>query len=422
MTCHRRTMDDPMDKPVARRRSLARYATYVLAGVAIVIVVWQVYGRLAPELDAADVVIATVERGDMRAELAASGRVVPTRTELITSPIASRVLTTLAEPGQAVSAGQELMRLDTQQLDLDLQSLQDRVAIAANDTRSVRLEWQEQAREMDSRIAVAEVDLEAAQMREAKYRQLFATRTVSEMDLKEAEVAVKRARIGLEQLRKNRLQIDETMQGRIAGKELEEKIRRQELAQLERRRDRAAVKAPVDGVVLTIIDEPGLQVAIGEELVRIADLSRYRVEAALSEFFAERVTAGDDATVRIGETTLPGSIARVRPGVDGGNVRLDITLREPAHEALKPNRRADVRILAEGRRDTLFVQQAGFARGGASQPVFVIDDEGVARRRDISVGLSGVERVEIVEGLAAGDRVIVSDMRDYEHLATINIR
>ena len=411
-----------MDRPLERKTSTTRRLVLATIAVAALFGGWKFYGGLMPSVDAADVVIAQVSRGTMRAELAATGRIVPVRTELVTSPIESRVLTALVEPGAPVRAGEELMRLDTQQIDLDLQTLRDRTSLAANDTRGVEMEWQERARDLDSQIAVAGVDLEAAETRERKYHQLFETRTVSEMDVREAEVAVKRARIQLQQLRKNREQLDLTMAARVDSKRLKEKIRGQELQQLEKRRERAAVRAPVDGVVLDIVDEPGRRVAIGDELVTVADLSRYRVEATLSEFYAERLQPGDDATVRVGEVTQAGTVSRVRPGVDGGNVRLDIALSRPDDAALKPNRRADVRILAGGSEDTLIVEQAGFARGGAEQDVFVVDDSGVARKQRVNLGLNGVDRIEILSGVTAGDRMIVSDTREFDHLNRLRVR
>jgi HlyD family secretion protein len=81
----------------------------------------------------------------------------------------------------------------------------------------------------------------------------------------------------------------------------------------------------------------------------------------------------------------------------------------------------DVLVVTDARANVLRAPKGPYAQGGASEPVFVVRGDHAVKRR-VRFGLSGYDSFEVLDGLNEGDEVIVSDMRDYEHLSQVNLK
>ncbi len=128
------------------------------------------------------------------------------------------------------------------------------------------------------------------------------------------------------------------------------------------------------------------------------------------------------AIVRVSDAVrLEGVVAEVYPTVENGALRFTVALTERAHAALRPNLRVDVLVVTERKARVLKVARGPFAEGAGSRPVFVVR-AGRAIRTPAELGVSSFDEVEVVSGLSERDEIIVSDMRDYVHLAEVKIR
>ena len=115
-------------------------------------------------------------------------------------------------------------------------------------------------------------------------------------------------------------------------------------------------------------------------------------------------------------------LAKVQPKVDNGIVRLEVALQQPDHPLLRPNlaRRRGHHQRAAGRHAQRSPWQRR-RRDDGGHALFQVRGD-LAVRRSVRLGLTNFQRTEIVEGLAEGDEIILSDMSDYAHSKEIRIR
>ena len=155
-------------------------------------------------------------------------------------------------------------------------------------------------------------------------------------------------------------------------------------------------------------DALGTTVQAGDPLARVADLTRFRVRATISDAYADALRPADPVIVRINDQDLRGTISTISPAVDKGTVTFYATLVEDHHPALRPNLRADVFVVT----NIVRVKNGPFYQGGKEQPVFVVSN-GRAVRRTVQFGDSNFDYVQIIGGLRPGEEIIVSDMKDH---------
>ncbi len=174
------------------------------------------------------------------------------------------------------------------------------------------------------------------------------------------------------------------------------------------------VVSPIEGMVDDVMIKEGEMAAAGRGAIRIVQLSRLKIRAALSENYIPRVRRGDpvEVSIPVVNKTLGLTIDAVSQVIDPNNRTFNIEIRTPAKEgALKPNMLAVVTINDYTNPEALTVPQNVVQRTGNEHFLFVVekqDGRWVARRRAVTPGETYDNRMEIVDGLKAGDLVISS--------------
>ena len=120
------------------------------------------------------------------------------------------------------------------------------------------------------------------------------------------------------------------------------------------------------------------------------------------------------------ETAIEGKITNIRPTVENNILTFDVQIDQQDHPQLRPNMRVEVFIVVASKQNVVRVANGPVFKGQANQQLFVIqNDEAV--RRNVQVGLSNFDFVEIEQNIRPGEKIIISDMTNYEHLSTIKI-
>ena len=148
----------------------------------------------------------------------------------------------------------------------------------------------------------------------------------------------------------------------------------------------------------------------------------FQIEASCSDRYADRVTVGQPVRVRLNDETLNGQITNILPAVANNTVEFLVALEEANHPQLRPNMRLEVYIVTDRKTDVLRVRQGPVFKGGLRQKLFVVRGE-EAELLDVRTGISNGDYIEILgTELQEGDRIIISDTRDYEHTSRIKLK
>ena len=203
---------------------------------------------------------------------------------------------------------------------------------------------------------------------------------------------------------------------------MQQQYERQRLAvaELERRIAELEVRAPVAGVVGTVAVADRAVVAPNTPLMTVVDLSQLEVELEVPETYADDLGLGMTAEVTIGGTTATGTLASLSPEVVANHVRARVRFTGAQPEGLRQSQRVAARILIEERPGVVMVARGPFVDAHGGRFAYVVSG-GIATRRPIRIGATSVTAVEILEGLAPGDRIVIAGSETFEDAATVQI-
>jgi RND family efflux transporter MFP subunit len=176
-------------------------------------------------------------------------------------------------------------------------------------------------------------------------------------------------------------------------------------ANLAAARRRVDLESPIDGLVTDLLVNRGAMPESGDPLARVSDLSRLQVLVQVSAEQARELAVRQPA--QLPEHGLEGSVSRVAMQADPASRLLEIELTFPGGAAganAVPGTLVTAQVEVGRRASALLVPRAAVSDGVA----WVVDAEGVAHRREVTTGLEGDGQIEIVEGLAPGEQVVVA--------------
>lgn len=413
-------MDRELDQSFQRRRIGRRLAWGAASLGLFVAVLVLLPGWLRPSLERDRIRTGRVDRGPIEGIVEASGTVIPAFEGVLSSPVDARVEKILKRPGETVRAGEEILRLDTSQSRLALETIEDSLAKKANEQEQIRLALDKSLRDLRGRIDSTRLDAEAAEYRAEQNRKLHKDGLVSEQNLKASETEAKKARIELSQLEESVEDERRAAQARVQGLGLDLQTLVKERAVALRRLELATTRSDRAGVLTWVIPQEGATIRTGEVIARIADLDSFRVEATVSDVHSSRLAPGLPVRVMIDGQPLTGRLANIYPTIENGAVKFAADLDDARHPKLRNNLRADVLVVTASRAGALRVPKGPFAQGVAVEPVFVVEGDR-AVRRNVRFGVTGYDHYEVLDGLAEGEEVILSDMSDYLHLEQVSL-
>lgn len=362
---------------------------------------------------------ATVERGLLVRDAQVSGRIVAAVSPTLYAPAASTVnLKTRA--GATVKQGDVLATLDSPELraerDRELATLRGLEA----DVARQRILAQK-ARLLAARTAdEGRLALQTAQRDAERTARACEVQAIPRADCLRYADAVEAA-----QVRARHSDADAGLEGQNAALELksrEEALARQRavVADLERRVSDLDLRSPVSGIVGSIAVADRAVVPANAPLMTVVDLSQLEVELEVPESYADDLGLGMKVEVRIGAQTLGGELTAIAPEVLERQVLARVRL-DAQPEGLRQSQRVSARVLIDERPDVLMLARGPFVEVQGGRFAYVMDD-GDAVRRPITLGATAVSAVEVIDGLAEGERVVISgtDLFDDAERVQIN--
>lgn len=399
-----------MDRKVERapRPWWRRPATWivVLAAVAA-IALW----HFLPAAGSTDIAADAIETGEVtRAAfddyLPVRAAVTPRVTTLVGVLAGGQVERLLVQDGAMVTAGQPLTTLANPELRLDVLTREAQIASQLGGVASEGLGIERNRLDRAAQVAQAEYDLIKARRDLSIRRQLYDKGILSDAGVKgfEAEAAYQERRLA--QLRAGRAaearitatqsaRLTET-QGRLAGN----------LSAVRAGLEALTIRAPAGGRLTNFTLQPGQTLKPGDPAGQVDSEGSWKLEADVDEFYLGRVAVGQRAKTADGAAL---TVSKVLPAVKDGRFRVELTF-DRAATGLNRGQTIDIRITLGAASRALVAPIGGWLEAGGGTSAFVLDADGThARRRTIKTGRRNPEQVEILSGLAVGDRIVTTN-------------
>lgn len=414
-------MDRPVTDAVRRQVRARKLASSALVVIAVVGLAAWARDLVAPRVDRARVRVASVDTGAIEATISATGVVVPEIEEVIASPITTRVIRILRRPGDTVRRGDPILELDVAHSKLDVEKLDHQLALKRNQIEAARLDLEKTLTSLQSQVDIRALELASYVAKTTQQRQLASMGVVSDNAVRQAALDEQTARIGLAQLERTMETERKSARTAIEGLNLQLATLAGERAEAQRVLERATTHAGRDGVITWVVPDEGAAVQEGAIIARVADLSRLRVKATISDLHSDSLTEGLLARVKVNDQWITGRVAAINPTAENGTFAAEVALDNPSLPSLRSNLRVDVLLVTERRDQALRIPKGPFATGSGRQHVFVIRGD-VAVRVAVRLGISDADHYEVAEGLAHGDQVIVSDASGFAHAHEVRLR
>jgi HlyD family secretion protein len=396
---------------------------YLIAGIILLVIItciWWVRFYFKPALTLADITTARVEVGIIENTINATGEVLPEFEEVLTSPINASIKKVLMDAGNKVTKGQSILTLDKSVSQTDYDKLQFQMESKQNEISKLKLDLEKSFYDIKSNNSIKQLRISNLTDGVSSAKRLLKAGGGTKEDVERAELDLKVAELEKLQLENEIRSKQQTMKIEIREAEIALAIQRNDLDALKRKLDLADLIATRPGVITWVNKNIGSAVHEGDALVRIADLSGFKVAGSMSDNLLDKIHNNMPAIIRVGDTQLRGSIVNISPAVNNAIVSFDIQLNQKDSKVLRPNQKVDVFLVTATRNGVLRMANGPAFNGTDLQDVFVLKN-GVAERRTVKTGLSNFDYVEIVSGLKAGDEVITSDMGDYKNVKTVTI-
>ncbi|MGY1458700.1 MULTISPECIES: efflux RND transporter periplasmic adaptor subunit [unclassified Luteimonas] len=409
--------------PAARRLLRKPWVVGTVAGALLlalaawVAVGWSSGGR---SHDAARLRIAQVTRGDLVRDLSADGRVIAANSPTLYA-IAGGTVALKVVAGDAVEKGQELAVIDSPELRSKLVQEESTLASLQGEANRAVLDAQLTRSDAQKMLDQALIDQVAAQRDVERYKRAFEGGAVSRNDYDRALDGLKKAEIGVASARQ-----DFSLQGQGAGidagnKRLMAERQQAVVDELRRQVDALTLRAPFDGQVGQVQIAQGTNVAANAPILGVVDLSQFEVEIKVPESFARDLGIGMPAQVTSVGKAWAAEISAVSPEVVNGEVNARLRFADGQQPpGLRQNQRLSARIVMDTRDDVLMVERGPFLEQDGGSFAYVVDG-GSAQRRPIQTGASSLSAVEIVSGLQAGERIVVSGSDQFQQADRVRI-
>ena len=401
-----------MDRQIEKKSFLRRYAWYIAAAAALAaLLVWIVLGTTASTMtiDATDITISDVTRGKFDDYVRLNGQVLPIQVVQISPEEGGIVREKVVEEGTRVRKGDVILRLSNSNLDLQILNAEAELAEKQNLLRNTQVAMQQDR--LNNRTEQATLDTDCDRKRRAYeqnarlYKERLISKEVYLQSREDYNLALRK-----QSLISQRLKQDSLFR-HVLMAQMEDNLdnMRKNVLLVRDRKNKLEVRSAIDGELGLLDVELGQNIAAGQNIGQINDLSDFKVQAQIDEHYIDRVRPGLSASFsRDGKTYLL-RVRKVYPEVRNGTFRTDFVFVGERPAQMRSGQTYYVELaLGKSQQATLIPRGTFFQTTGGNW-IFVLDKSGrKAYRRNISIARQNPQYYEVTDGLEPGERVITS--------------
>lgn len=365
-------------------------------------------------VDKDTVTISTAVKGEFNDYIRISGRVQPMTTIQLSPQEGGIVEKILIEEGSPVKAGDAILILNNDNLDLQILNSEAELAEKENILRNTQIQMEQQ--KLDVRQNVLEYGTNVKRLRRAYEQQkaLYEDKLIAKEEYLKSEedyqLALQKYNLMTERSRQDSLyrgtQIDR----------MEESLENMQLnmSMIRRRKSNLIVKAPIDGELGLLDVVLGQSIAAGTKIGQINSVGLYKVEAQIDEHYIDRVVAGLEATFERHGETYSTVIRKVYPEVRDGKFKADFKFDGEQPDNIRSGQTYYLNLQLGQPEEAVIIPRGTFYQKTGGKWIYVVNKEGnKAVKREIRIGRQNPQYYEVMEGLEPGERVITSGYDTY---------
>ena len=405
-------MDKIIEKKKGWRAAFTKKALPYWGGALVLaLVLWLVFRDNSATLrvNADSLTISQVSQGEFNDYIRVSGQVQPMTTIQISPQEGGIVQEIVTEEGSRVKAGDVIVRLSNDNLDLQILNSEAELAEKENILRNTLISMEQQ--KLSLKQDKLQLQTEVARLRR-KYEQnkaLYEDKLIAREDYLTSKEDYELAAGKLE-LVKDRAEQDSLYRS-VQILQMQESLdnMRRNMLMIRHRKENLTIKAPIDGELGLLDVVLGQSISAGMKIGQINNLDSYKIEAQIDEHYIDRVSAGLAATFQRQNDSYGAIIRKVYPEVRDGKFKADFKFEGETPDNIRSGQTYYLNLQLGQPENAVLVPRGTFYQKTGGKWIFVVAPEGgKAVRREIRIGRQNPQYYEVLEGLQPGEKVITS--------------
>lgn len=411
-----------LKKKKRRRQILITLVALVVAG-GVAIGVSQLKPA-APTVEKSEIWTGTVKRGDMIRQVRGLGELKPRQDKirLIPAQTDGTVVSIRVLPGTRVQPNTMLMRLADPQLQQQL--LSARLALKAAQVEYHNMQVKLESELMDKRSAAAAVSANQsqAQLQAQTDQQLYKLGVISGLSFHSSRSKARQLTVQNDLEKQEIAMNQKAIASQLAVQQTKVDQARAMLSLLQNEQDALDVTPGIGGVLIDLPHQIGEHVAAGATLAEVVQPNQLMAELKIPETQAHDIELGQQAQIDTHNGIVPGHVMRIDPSVVNGTRTVDVALDGKLPSGAVPDLSVDGTIDLQRLHDVLYVGRPAFGNENSTISLFRLSPNGnTATRVPVKVGVASVTKMQVLKGLRAGDKVILSDMSQYDNVDKVRL-
>ena len=360
------------------------------------------------------ITVSSAIKGEFNDYIRISGRVQPMTTIQLSPQEGGIVEKILIEEGSPVKAGDAILILNNDNLDLQILNSEAELAEKENILRNTQIQMEQQ--KLDVRQNVLEYGMQVDRLRRAYEQQkaLYEDKLIAKEEYLKAEEDYKLARQKYELMAERSNQ--DSLYRSTQIDRMEESLDNMQLnmQMIRKRKSNLIVKAPIDGELGLLDVVLGQSIAAGTKIGQINSVGTYKVEAQIDEHYIDRVIAGLEATFERQGETYSTVIRKVYPEVRDGKFKADFKFDGEQPDNIRSGQTYYLNLQLGQPEEAIIIPRGTFYQKTGGKWIYVVNKEGTkAAKREIRIGRQNPQYYEVLEGLEPGEKVITSGYETY---------
>ena len=415
-----------MDKPIEKKKGIAlafskKALPYWFGAMMAAFILWLIFRDDASTLrvNGETLTFSEVRSGEFNDYIRISGQVHPMPTIQISPREAGIVEEIIAEEGSFVKAGDVIIKLSNDDLDLQILNSEANLAEKENTLRNTMISMEQQKMQLSLDILELQTEVKRKGRALESQRRLFDDGLIgkeeylrSEEDYtlfcKKLEVTLARAE-------------QDSVYRSVQIKQMRESLENMKLnmQMIRMRKDKLAVTAPIAGELGLLEVALGQSIGSGAKIGQINELGSFKIEAQIDEHYIDRVSAGLTATFERQNETYDAVIRKVYPEVRGGKFQADFKFSGEQPSNVRTGQTYYLNLQLGQPESAILIPRGTFYQKTGGKWIYVVDPEGgKAVKREIRIGRQNPQFYEVLEGLEPGEKVITSG---YDNFGDIEV-
>ena len=405
-----------MDKVIEKKKGIAAAFTkksvkwWALGAFVILVVVLLLTGRRSVlRVDGSTILTGTARQGEFNDYIRVSGQVQPMTTVQLSPTEGGNVKRIVVEEGSHVNEGDVIVVLGNENLDMQILNSEAELAEKENILRNTMISMEQQKLSVRQEKLSLQIEVRRARRAYEQNKALYEEKLIAKEEYLKASEDYELAKDKLELVTDRERQDSLYRSVQIAQMHESLENMRLNMNMIRRPKENLSVKAPISGELGLLDVELGQSVAAGAKIGQINNLDSYKIEAQIDEHYIDRVAPGLEATFERQSEKYSSVIRKVYPEVRDGKFKADFRFEGQQPENIRTGQTYYLNLQLGQSAEAILIPRGSFYQNTGGKWVYVLNADGTkATKRSVRIGRQNPQYYEVLEGLAPGDKVIIS--------------